>query len=318
MRRATVALLFALAAMGQDTRLSGPVSGFVFHGPSQSIRPIVGVPGSAYLGTALAQGFDAASVSPLGKFALVTLGGKLYLLRGLGSGQTEAAPIEGSIDAVDRFAWSPDGASVVVYSNDSRRAQILRDLDRAQPPGVESALDLSSTDGPVSALAFDGKRLLAGAGGVYMADSSGLKLLLRTPNPAALALGNGDLFVADQAANQVWMIRDYAGDATPMLFADERAGLSTPVGLRVSGNGRSLLIASAGASSLDALEISTRVSLRHVDLDFAPSRMEAVGSSALSLLNSGSGGEPLYVLDGGALDSGKDLAVYFVPAGSEE
>src|SRR5260370_12555637 len=94
MRRATVALLFALAAPAQDTRLSGPVSGFVFHGPTQSIRPIVGVPGSAYLGTALAQGFDAASVSLLGKFALATLGGKLYLLRGLDSGPTEPAPIQ--------------------------------------------------------------------------------------------------------------------------------------------------------------------------------------------------------------------------------
>src|SRR5712692_1991606 len=139
MRCATVALLFALAALGQDTRLSGPVSGFVFHEPSQSIRPIVGVPGSAYLGTALAQGFDAASVSPLGKFALATLGGKLYLLRGLDGGQSEPAPIEGSIDAVDRFAWSPDGASAVAYSGDSRRAQILRNLDRAQPPGIERA-----------------------------------------------------------------------------------------------------------------------------------------------------------------------------------
>ena len=313
MRRATVALLLALAAPAQDTRLSGPVSGFVFHSPTQSIRPIVGVPGSAYLGTELAQGFDAASVAPLGRFALATLGGKLYLLRGLGSGQTEPAPIEGSIDAVDRFAWSPDGASAAVYSGDSRQAQILRNLDSAQPPDVESALDLSSTDGPVTALAFDGKRLLAGAGGVYLADSSGVKLLLRTSNPAALALGNGDLFVAYQAGNQVWMIRDYAGEATPMLFADERAGLSGPVGLRISGNGRSLAVASAGSRSVDALDISTRALLRHVDLDFAPSRMEVVGSSALTLLNSGSDGEPLYLLD-----SGQDLAVYFVPAGSEE
>jgi hypothetical protein len=317
MRRATVALLFALAAPAQDTRVSGPVSGFVFHAASQSIRPIVWVPGSAYLGTAAAQGFDAASVAPLGKFALATQGGQLYLLRGLESGQSEPAPIEGSIDAVDRFAWSPDGASAAVYSGDSRQAQILRNLDRAQPPAVESPLDLSSTDGPVTALAFDGKRLLAGAGGVSLADSSGLKLLLRTSNPAALALGNGDLFVADQASNQVWMIRNYAGEATPMLFADERAGLSAPVGLRVSGNGRSLSIASAGSRSVDALDISTRALLRHVDLDFAPSRMEAVGSSALALLNSGSDGEPLYLLDSG-LDSGKDLAVYFVPAGSEE
>ena len=166
-----------------------------------------------------------------------------------------------------------------MYSGDSRQAQILRNLDSAQPPDVESALDLSSTDGPVTALAFDGKRLLAGAGGVYLADSSGVKLLLRTSNPAALALGNGDLFVADQAGNQVWMIRDYAGEATPMLFADERAGLSGPVGLRISGNGRSLSIASAGSRSVDALDISTRTLLGHVDLDFDTAGEESVGEA---------------------------------------
>jgi len=38
-----------------------------------------------------------------------------------------------------------------------------------------------------------------------------------------------------------------------------------------------------------------------------------VGSGALSLLNSGADGEPLYLID-----SGEDLAVYFVPARSEE
>jgi len=83
--------------------------------------------------------------------------------------------------------------------------------------------------------------------------------------------------------------------------------------LRLSGSGRSLLIASAGSRSVDSLEISTRASLGHLDLDFAPSRMEGVGSGALAFLNSGSGSEPLYLLN-----VGDALAVYFVPAGSEE
>ena len=37
------------------------------------------------------------------------------------------------------------------------------------------------------------------------------------------------------------------------------------------------------------------------------------GSGPLALLNSGLDGEPLYLIDGG-----ESLAVYFVPAGSEE
>jgi hypothetical protein len=309
----------ALMALGQDSRLSGPVPGFVFHLPTRSIRPIIGVPGSAYLGPMVAQDLDAASVSPLGKSALATRGSKLYFLQGLDSGEPVATPIDGAISAVDRFAWSQDGLSAAVYSADSRQAQILRSPDAAQPPGVESSLDLSSTAAAVSALLFDGKRLLLGAGSVYSADNSGLKLLLQAASPSALALGAGnrDLFVADRATNQIWMIGDYAGDATPMLFSDG-AGLSAPAGLRLAGNGRYLLVANFGSRSVDAMEISTRSSMKHIDLEFAPSRMDTVGSGALALLNSGADGEPLYLIDSGLIGSGNDLAVYFVPARSEE
>ena len=66
----------ALVALGEDSRMSGPIPGFVFHSPTRSIRPIVGVPGSAYLGAMVAQDFDAASVSPLGKSGLATRGSR--------------------------------------------------------------------------------------------------------------------------------------------------------------------------------------------------------------------------------------------------
>jgi len=78
----------------------------------------------------------------------------------------------------------------------------------------------------------------------------------------------------------------------------------------VERDGRRLLIAYSGKKAIDALEISTRATLGHIDLDFAPGRMEALGSGSLSLLNFAAADSPLYVLD-----SGGDLAVYFVPAG---
>ena len=67
-------------------------------------------------------------------------------------------------------------------------------------------------------------------------------------NPAALSLDSakGDLYLADRDNNQIWMVRDYAGAATPMLFVDSRAGVSSPVGIRVSADGRRLLIANSG------------------------------------------------------------------------
>ena len=311
MRLASLLCLGALATLAQDARLSGPVPGFVFDRSSQSIRPIFGVPGSSYLGPSVADGFDTASVSPLGISALAIQSGKLNFIRNLSGSQPDSMPLDGAISGASLFAWSPDGLSAAVYSADSQQAQVLRNLDGT--PTVDDAIDLSSLNAPVSALAFDGKRLLIGAGGVYLADGqSAPKLLAQAANPVALSLDSakGDLYIADQANNQIWMVRGYAGDATPMLFADERAGVSAPVGIRVSGDGRRLLIANSGNKAVDALDISTRATLGHIDLDFAPGRMEALGSGSLSLLNFGTADSPLYVLD-----SGGDLAVYFVPAG---
>jgi hypothetical protein len=221
--------------------------------------------------------------------------------------------VEGGLPAVDLITWNLDGLSAAVYASASRQAQILRSPDAGQTPGVETAVDLSGTETAVSALAFDGRRLIVGAGGIYLGDGSGLQLVTRAANPAAFALSGRDLYAADGDRSQIWLIREYAGEATPMLFADDRAGVSSPSGLRLSSNGRNLVIANAGASSVDALEIATRSQVRHLDLEFKPTRMDTIGSGALALLNQGTGSEPLYIID-----SGEDLAVYFIPARSEE
>jgi len=315
LRLASLLCICALAALAEDARLSGPVPGFVFDRSPQSIRPIFGVPGSSYLGPSVADGFDTASVSPLGVSALATQSGKLFFISSLNSSQPDSMPLDSAISQTGvsalLFAWSPDGLSAAIYSADSLQAQVLRKLDGT--PTIDDPIDLSSLNAPVSALAFDGKRLLIGAAGVYLADGqSAPKLLAQVANPVALALDSakGDLYIADQTNNQVWMVRGYADDATPMLFADERAGVSSPVGIRVSSDGLRLLIANSGNKAIDALDLSTRATVGHIDLDFAPGRMEALGSGSLLLLNFGTADSPLYVLD-----SGGDLAVYFVPAG---
>ncbi len=302
--------LCALVSLGAETRITGPTSGFIFQRSSQTIRPIVGVPGSAHLGASTVEGFENASVSPLGISALATRQGALYLLRGFQTGQPETILIDNAIQAISRFAWSPDGESAAVYSADSRQAQIIRNLPS---PVLEDPIDLAGVEGAVSALVFDGKRLLIGGASVYVADPSGLRRLIAEIEPGVMTLGGGDVYIADQKRNQIWLLHDYAGAATPMLFADERSGISTPTGIRISANGRHLLVANAGSRSVDALDIATRGAIKHIELEFAPGRMEAIGTGRLSLLNFGGEGEPLYVLD-----SGDDLAVYFVPDAREE
>ena len=307
-------VLCAFPALGtaQDrTAVSGPVAGFVFDQKAQALRPMLGIPGAAYLGPAVAAQLEAVAVAPGGETALAVKQGRLYLVTGLKS-EAAAAAIDGAIESVDRIAWAPGGGSAAVYSSASRRGQVLRKL--ASAPEAGEALDLSGLPGEVTALACAGDALAAGVaaesgGGVYLAAGAAPKLLAAAGRPVSLAVAGRDLYFADRERGEVWQIRDFSGDATPLLFA---AGLDTPVGVQIAGN--RLFVANAGSSTLEIFDLSARASAGSLPLDTAPAGLESFGARTVWLLNgAGAAGDPLYILDGGPSPS-----VYFVPAGREE
>ncbi len=56
-------LLIASLAFADEIQFSGIVTGFVLDASSSSIRPILGVPGAAMLGSPVAQDIDAAEIA---------------------------------------------------------------------------------------------------------------------------------------------------------------------------------------------------------------------------------------------------------------
>lgn len=292
------------------TALSGPVSGFVFDQKAQTLRPMLGIPGAAYLGSAVLGSLDAAAVAPDGSAALAVKEGKLLLVTGL-KAEPAAVEIEGAIEGAGRIAWAADGLSAAVYAPASGRVQMLRKLNAT--PEADEAVDLSGLAGTVTALASAGDAIVVGladeaAGGVYFVKAAA-RLLAAAARPSGIAVAGSDLFFADQDRGQVWQVAGFAGDATPMLFAE---GLASPVGVQVAGN--RLFVANAGDSTLEIFDRNARASAGRLALDAAPAMLGTCGNRAVLLLNAAGGaGEPLYVLD-----AGENPAVYFVPAGREE
>jgi hypothetical protein len=310
---ALILCAFPVLGSAQDrTAVSGPVSGFVFDQTARTLRPVVGVPGAAYLGPAALEGLEAAAVSPDGSAALAVREGRLYLITGLNAVQAAAA-VDGSIQGADRIVWAADGGSAAVYSSVSGRAQVLRNLPKS--PEAGSAIDLSVLPGAVTALAVAGDAVLAGvaaadAGGIYLtAPDSPARLLAAAARPSGIAVSGDGLYFVDQERGQVWEVRRFATDATPLLFAD---ALASPVGLQLSGN--RLFVANAGDSTLEVFDVAARASAGRLQLDAAPAMLEAFGSRSVWLLNASAGEQdPLYILSGG-----ENPAVYFVPAGREQ
>jgi hypothetical protein len=312
-------LFFALSAFAvvgwaqPSAGISGPVTGFVFDTQAGNIRSILGIPGAAYLGNVVATGLEAAAVAPDGSAALaVQQAGKLVLYTGLRNATPVALSVASAITGADRFAWAADGSSAAVYSSASGQAQVLTGL--AKSPVAAPPIDLSGLPGSVSALAFDGQRLIvgvasAGSGGVYLASSqSAMVRIAVSASPSSIALAASSLYFADNQSQQIWQVQSYATAPAAISFASD-SSISSPVGLGVSADGQRLFVANAGNRKLAVYEISSRLPVQTVDLPFTPTRFDLFGDASVFLLN-GSGQGPLYVVrDGGA---GK-AAVFFVP-----
>src|SRR5271165_4728669 len=103
-------------AFSADTRIEGPITGYLFDAPSASVRALSGAPGAALLSAAVASGCDAVWMAPGGRLGLVLKGGALGLAN-YANDPPSFAVLDPTGGGVDQAAWSPDGQAAVLYSS---------------------------------------------------------------------------------------------------------------------------------------------------------------------------------------------------------
>jgi hypothetical protein len=295
--------LAALALAAQETTLAGPVSGVLFDPQARALRPMVGVPGAAYLGEAIVANLDFASVSPNGRFAIAVRPDGVLLVRGLDQGNLETLNLE-TAGGATHAAWSADSGAVALWG-DAGRVEVWTDLAGSARRAV--AADLGEIT--AVAVASEGRTVVvAQAGAILVADGSSVRRILELEKPVALALAGGRLFVADAARNEILVLANYAEAGDAQLFANAARGVDEVVALAVSPDQRTLVAASRSARSLTAFDAATGEISATVALDFEPMRLDRFSASLFALNNGGDSG-PLQILD-----CARSLAVYFVPA----
>src|SRR5215472_6023132 len=222
MRRLTALLLgipLFIGPLCSQTFLSGPVEGFIFDLPTQSFRAVIGLPGSATFGPALASGFDTGWVAPHKGYAIGFQQGNGFLINGLNAGQVSTTSLSGLSGRPDAIAWSGDGSVAVLYSRSGSSMQAVNGLPDA--PQVGTSVDLSPLGGSLSTIVTDsqGKTIAL----AFHGDNSGVFLLsdgqnfvsaVPMANPAALTFsGDGtSLYVLDGNALQltIFALRDFS------------------------------------------------------------------------------------------------------------
>jgi len=315
-RNRAIAALVCFPAMvihGQPKQVSTPLAGYVFDG--SALRPISGVPGGATLGDAIALRLApaAAEISPQLDSAIVTAGdGSLHLFRLSGNSATEI-PWKSAPPGPARVAYSPSGTAAVVYT--SGEAHIFSGLPKSPKVafsagvGASAEHDHESPGGAPAAIAVSddaGWLLVAGQGSVRLFDATG--------SSAVLLEGTREVVAAFAPGSHLAAVLNGAGP-TLEVFPDVTAapsqripmpGLTEPVGIAFSPDGRLILMASHTGNPVTIFDRSGSATTA-LQCDSIPTGVQRLGS-LFRITDAGAG--PVWMVD----MSASPPHLVFVPA----
>jgi len=313
-------LVTAGLAVAADSPLRGPVLGFVLDPRSHSIRPIQGIPGASTLGPPLDIPFaiDRAVFSVQGNSALIFSGGGAFLVRGMRRSHPDTLPLPISIPDAESAVFNAPGSAALFYSPSGRQLQIVSGL--AADPIAGVAIDCSGQPGVITSAALDAGATSilmtmqdSGAGSVLLlqpgSGTASPRAVLTSPLPSAILYLNQDrdALVADSGSNQIVWIQDLNGAAAATVVAGAADGIAAPVGMQLSTDEKTLLVANTGTSSITVHSLAGTAPVTQLPLPVPPSRFDKLNREPVLLFND-MGNGPLYLLD----EAG-GRQVYFVP-----
>jgi len=293
-----VTVLMPLAMMAQASRAAGPVAGLLADAAAGTLRPVMGLPGSAYAGRAVAEGLRAMLVSRDGQSAFVQKGDTLFLVQGLGADQEAEWRELGSGAGEISAAWSADASVLAVWRADDKKLSFWRNGESAGSADADVAKVLAVDSGARAVVTSRDSVLLLGADGER-------RVLATDGGASAAAFAGTDAFIL--RGSELWV-------ASADAFTLFTGGLEDAVGLAVSPDSKLLIVARAGeAKRVDLVDRETRTLVRSVALDFAPLTVAPM-SGGIFLLDPGEAGKrPAQVLD-----TRRDWAVFFIPIPGDE
>ncbi len=254
-------LLLAGASLCQDSTASaGPMLGLVFDRAVKGVRPIWGIPGSAFYGPPLGLGFNVARAAVAQSSALVTsTDGGVFLVR-INDGAVSTWPIDAPASP-DSMAISSNAAAAALYYRDQGAIALVTLGDQ---PAVTSTLP---APGAISNLAIsdDAKALActetSDAGDTLVAIdaiSGAPRNVAQSGHIAAAAFlpGTQDVVYADDNAGAVSLVRGLLADAvsTPLLAGDPR--MAGPGALQPSASGSQVIVAGPKDGSVGILDLA--------------------------------------------------------------
>ena len=237
---------------------SGPQLGYAWNAKDETLRPILGVPGSSQVGQSVvpAGAYVAGAGSASGMALLVGTDQQVYrmTLPGGTPAQIGATAAPGTT-----IRLSPSGTAALLYVPGTTAATVVTKLSATGATVRPISLPAAIVDGAASD-AGSAAAMLQTAGGVSvdLLAASGLAQPLRTiggDGGLSFAGTSEDLLVADSAANSLTLIRTASTTPTPVALATGTL-LKAPVAVAASRNENFATVANGGESSVVRIDLT--------------------------------------------------------------
>jgi hypothetical protein len=317
MRSLIALFLFACLSSGAASAqsLSGPVEGFLFDDPTQSLRAVDGFPGSATFGPALLSQVTFGSVAPYKSYAIAFKSGHSLLISGLGSGHLSTDTLTGVVGEPEGVVWSADSSVAVLYSSSGNWIQTVSGLPKT--PHVNSHLSLSSLGGTLAHIATDadGKKIAiamrGSSGGVFLNTASQKFVpLLEMDNPMALSFSEdgSDLYALDGTALKLSAITISNSSSRVLPLP----GLKDPFAIRAghdTSNRPVVIVVSLKDRLVGVYNPVNEKFQTTIHLGFKPTGLQDLGRNSFVIGSRAKPGDPLWLFS-----TAPKSAVYFVPA----
>jgi hypothetical protein len=250
-----------------------PTLGFVVRQTPVQLQPILGIPGSARLGSPLPLPNTVTQIhlAPGHAYALVEQGRSnplsLVLLQGVAA-QAAAltlTPVNGATNEIDLLAFSPIGRSAVIYSRQTNQLQILTGLPKS-PRLFLSVPNVATPEAPQKlAVSDDAQTVLIadGGGSVYSLSQNATPVLVyRSPDISAIdfVAQTGDAMICDRSVNRP-LVLQHSSTAPVALMATSNDDCQ-PEAAASTTDGKTILLACPAQHavlSVDRVSGSTRV-----------------------------------------------------------
>ena len=259
----------AVPTAADGDSITGPTLGYVFDRENRALLPILGIPGAAHIGAAMALPFQpvALEVAPGHKLALaVDSEGVLHGID-LSRAQPTHQVMPVQIVGPTLMAFSPQGRAAAVYDRGSERIFVLK--GETALTTVATPIELGDLEGVLTRLAIsDDAEVLAGA----LADrtqplrarsTGGVSLFSMSSSGAAVQIGrlggvssinfvpeSHEILVVDDSRQEVLVAKGLDSHPSISVLATARDGLEGPRIVTVDGDLGQAIVTLEGTEGL--------------------------------------------------------------------